>query len=173
MLAHTLAPAPARVNASASIRMNILTRHTPFALALTALLALGACTPAVDLRGNLPTPEDMAKIQPGKTTRDEVQQILGTPSSVANFGGESWQYISQRTETTAFFKPEVKDRKTISITFDKAGVVKDVAQRGMDDGVVVQAVDRETPTAGKELSILEQLVGNIGKFSKDAKGASP
>ena len=153
--------------------MNILTRHTSLALVLAAVLTMGACTPAVDLRGNLPTPEDLAKIQPGKTTRDEVQQILGTPSTVANFGGESWQYISERTETTAFFKPEVKDRKTVSITFDKAGVVKDVAQRGLEDDIAVQSVARETPTAGKELSILEQLVGNIGKFSKDAKGNPP
>lgn len=170
MLAHTLAPAPARVNASASTWMNILIRPTPLAFALALTLLAGACTPTVDLRGNLPTPENLAQIQPGKTTRDEVQQLLGTPSSTSTFGGESWQYISARTETTAFFKPEIKERKAISITFDRSGLVKDVVQRGMEDGITVQAVDRETPTAGKELSILEQLVGNIGKFSKDAKG---
>lgn len=150
--------------------MNILIRPTPLALVLALTLSAGACTPSVDLRGNLPTPENLAQIKPGKTTRDEVQQLLGTPSSTATFGGESWQYISARTETTAFFKPELKDRKAVSITFDRSGVVKEVVERGMEDGVAVKAVERETPTAGKELSILEQLVGNIGKFSKDAKG---
>lgn len=153
--------------------MNVLTRPSPFALALVAALALGACTPTVDLRGNLPAPENLAEIKPGKTTRDEVQQLLGTPSTTSTFGDESWQYISARTETKAFFKPEVKDRKVVSITFDRSGVVKDVIERGLEDGVAINSVERETPTAGKELSILEQLVGNIGKFSKDSKGNSP
>ncbi len=170
MLAHTLAPEPASVNASASTRMNILLRPTPLAFALALSLFAGACTPSVDLRGNLPMPENLAQIQPGKTTRDEVQVLLGTPSTTAAFGEESWQYISARTETTAFFKPEVKERKVVSISFDRSGVVKEVVERGLEDGIQVQAVQRETPTAGKELSILEQLVGNIGKFSKDAKG---
>lgn len=175
MLAHTLASEPASVNASASTWMKILIRPTPLALAfaIALTLAAGACTPSVDLRGNLPTPESLAQIKPGKTTRDEVQALLGTPSTTATFGDESWQYISSRTETTAFFKPEVKERKVVSISFDRSGVVKEVLERGLEDGIAVKAVDRETPTAGKELSILEQLVGNVGKFSKDAKGATP
>lgn len=166
MVAPTLAFEPRPVNASASTRMKIL-RPTIPALALAATLIAGGCTPTVDLRGNLPTPENLAQIQPGKTTREEVQLLLGTPSATATFGGESWQYISSRTETTAFFKPELKDRKVVSIAFDRSGVVKEVTQRGLEDGIAVQSVERETPTAGKELSVLEQLVGNIGKFSKD------
>lgn len=170
MLAHTLAFKPASVNASASTWMNILIHPTPLAFAIALTLLAGACTPTVDLRGNLPTPESLAQIQPGKTTREEVQVLLGTPSATATFGGESWQYISARTETTAFFKPEVKDRRVVSILFDRSGLVKDIVQRGLEDGVAVQTVERETPTAGKELSILEQVVGNVGKFSKDPAG---
>lgn len=153
--------------------MKNLLRHTAIALALTAALGAAACTPTIDLRGNLPLPEDMAKIEPGKTTRDEVQALLGTPSSIASYGEESWQYISARTETVAFFKPELKDRKVVSINFDQNGVVKDLTTLGMNDGLALQPVARETPTAGKELSILEQLVGNVGKFSKDPAGTSP
>ncbi|MGE5477512.1 MAG: outer membrane protein assembly factor BamE [Bacteroidales bacterium] len=153
--------------------MNILIRPTSLAFAIALTLSAGACTPTVDMRGNLPTPDSLAQIKPGKTTRDEVQVLLGTPSTTATFGDESWQYISSRTETTAFFKPEVKERKAISITFDRSGVVKDVVERGLQDGIAVKPVERETPTAGKELSVLEQLVGNVGKFSKDAKGATP
>lgn len=147
--------------------MNKLRRSPHIALALAVALGAAACTPAVDVRGNLPSPEVLSQIQVGKTTRDEIQVLLGTPSTTVNFGDESWQYISARTETVAFFKPEMKDRKAISISFDRNGVVKGMVTRGMDDGIVVQTVERETPTAGKELSILEQLVGNVGKFSKD------
>lgn len=142
---------------------------------LSALLAavIGgatACTPTVDSRGNLPHPEDLAKITAGKTTRDEVQVLLGTPSSTLNYGGESWQYISSVFETSAFFKPELKDRKVVAIYFDDNGIVKTMTYKGLEDGKEIVLVDRETPTAGKELSILEQLMGNIGRFSKPESG---
>ncbi|MCR6632187.1 MAG: hypothetical protein NVV74_20240 [Magnetospirillum sp.] len=61
----------------------------------------------------------------------------------------------------------------VSITFDRSGVVKDLVQRGLEDGIAIQSVERETPSAGKELGILEQLVGNIGKFSKEPAGTGP
>ena len=142
---------------------------------LPALLAAiiggtAACTPTVDTRGNLPHPDDLAKITAGKTTRDEVQTLLGTPSSSLNYGGESWQYISSVFETTAFFKPELKDRKVVAIYFDDAGVVKVMTYKGLEDGKEIVLVDRETPTAGKQLGILEQLLGNIGRFSKPESG---
>lgn len=171
MFGHTLAPEPRSVNASARLGMKNLLRHTAIAFALTALLGSAACTPTVDLRGNLPQPEDLAKIETGKTTRDEVQVLLGTPSTIANYGGESWQYISARTETVAFFKPDLKERKVVSISFDANGVVQNMSTLGMADGVAVQPVSRETATAGKEMSILEQFVGNVGKFSKDPAGS--
>ncbi|HLO76739.1 MAG TPA: outer membrane protein assembly factor BamE, partial [Magnetospirillum sp.] len=103
--------------------MNILIRPTSLAFAISLALFAAACTPSVDLRGNLPDPEALSQIKPGKTTREEVQTLLGTPSATSTFGEESWQYISSRTETTAFFKPEVKERKAVSISFDRSGVV--------------------------------------------------
>jgi outer membrane protein assembly factor BamE (lipoprotein component of BamABCDE complex) len=129
-----------------------------------------ACTPTIDNRGNLPHPDDLAKIVAGTTTRDEVQVLLGTPSSSMNYGDESWQYISSVSETTAFFKPEVKDRKVVSINFDMQGIVKNVTYKGLNDGQEIVLVDRETPTAGKELGILEQLMGNVGRCSKPSSG---
>lgn len=141
--------------------------------ALLAVIIGGAagCTPTIDTRGNLPHAEDLAKITPGKTSRDDVQSLLGTPSSNLNYGGESWQYISSVFETTAFFRPELKDRKVIAIYFDDSGVVRSMTYKGLEDGKEIVLVDRETPTAGKELSILEQLLGNVGRFSKPEGGS--
>lgn len=139
-----------------------------FSLPVLAVLLGGmiACTPVVDNRGNLPHAEDLAQIVAGKTTRDDVQQLLGSPSATLNYGHESWQYISQRVETVAFFTPELKERQVIAINFDAQGVVSSVVAKGMRDGQDIVIVDRETPTAGKELTILEQLMGNVGRFSK-------
>src|SRR5476651_1283894 len=49
-------------------------------------LALAACQPTVDQRGNLPDQRKLATIEPGVTTKEMVSQLLGTPSSVSTFG---------------------------------------------------------------------------------------
>lgn len=167
MFGSTLATEPVSVNGSAAHSMNNALKISALAVTVFLSLSATACTPAVDQRGNLPHPELVEQVKPGKTTREDVLSILGTPSTTMNYGGETWHYISARTETTAFFKPETLERKVLSITFDQNGVVRDVSTKGLEDGREVEQVDRVTPTAGKEMSILEQLLGNVGRFSKD------
>lgn len=146
--------------------MKIVSRTLMLAVAAAAV-SVSACSTTIDNHGNAPKPEQVEQIKPGKTTRDDIQALLGSPSSVSTYGDESWYYVSSRTATTSFFKPERLDQRVFGVVFDSQGVVKTIVTRGMEDGENVQAVARETPTAGKELSVLEQLVGNVGRFSKD------
>lgn len=147
-------------------KMKIALRPTVFALLLA--LTGTACSPTVEMRGNLPHPDMLSQIQPGKTSRDDVQVLLGTPSSTITYGDETWHYISAKSEQVAFFEPKYLERRVVSVSFDQSGVVKAVSNRHLEDGQKIELVDRETPTAGKEMSILEQLLGNVGRFSKDA-----
>ena len=137
------------------------------ALALTAL-AVVACA-RVEYRGNLPDPEVLATIQPGKHTRDDVTQKIGSPSSIAVFDDETWLYISQQVESRAFFEPKIKDRQVLVVSFDKNGFVNDIRKLSLEDGRTIQHVERTTPTAGNELTFLDQLVGNFGRFNKGDK----
>ena len=60
----------------------------------------------------------------------------------------------------------------MAINFDETGSVSNVQRLELADGKVVQHVARVTPSPGKELSFLEQLLGNVGKFNRGAgKGA--
>ncbi len=133
--------------------------------AIGLVLAVGACSPRIDVRGNLPDPERLSEIAPGEQTREEVAEILGTPSSVAMFDQETWYYVSQRTETLAFFEPEIKERNVVILRFDKKGVVSDVKKLGVDDGQNVLPVERTTPTSGNTLSFWDQIFGNLGRFN--------
>ena len=141
---------------------------------LSALIFIGsslwACSPTVDVRGNLPLPESLAQIKVGETTEEQVQTLLGSPSTALYYGDETWHYVYQKIETVSFFTPKVIDSSTLTIMFDTAGRVKSITKTGMNDLKPVQAVDRETPTAGKEFSVIEQLLGNVGKFAKESKG---
>jgi outer membrane protein assembly factor BamE (lipoprotein component of BamABCDE complex) len=133
-------------------------------LASAAALMLGACEPRVDQRGHVATPGTIEKLQPGQQTRNDVLTLLGSPSTTATFDDETWYYISQRVETTAFLAPDVKDQQVMALKFDKAGVLKDMSTYTLKDGRAIEMVDRKTPTAGKELTIIEQVFGNVGRF---------
>ena len=129
---------------------------------------LGACTPTVSARGNLPTTDQLSQIKPGVTDKASVTALLGSPSSVASFDNTTWYYISQRSEEIAFFKPEARDPEVVAVVFDKDGVVSDVHRTSSKQPRTIQPVARTTPAPGKELSFIEQLIGNFGKFNTNS-----
>jgi outer membrane protein assembly factor BamE (lipoprotein component of BamABCDE complex) len=138
-----------------------------FAIALN----LVGCSPPVDLRGNDPDKSAMAAIKPGVTDKASVTKLLGSPSSIATFDPNTWYYISQQTQDIAFFKPTLKDEKVVSISFDNKGVVQQVAYLGMKQHEDVEPNPDATPAPGREFTLLEQLIGNFGRFSAPGGGS--
>jgi outer membrane protein assembly factor BamE (lipoprotein component of BamABCDE complex) len=133
---------------------------------------LAACSPNVDQRGNLPDPDKLAAIRPGATTKDEVVKILGTPSSTGVFNDKSWYYISRRTEQLAFLDPDVLDQQVYIVNFDDRGIVKAVDHKNLKDGREIEPAPGATPAPGRELTFLEQILGNIGRFAKTRSGGT-
>lgn len=141
------------------------------ALGATALIALAltACQARIDSRGYVPDSDELERVKAGVQGRDEVQEILGSPSSVSTFTDDRWYYISKKTRSVAFFTPTVLDQNVVVVEFDEGGIVKEVRRYAMEDGMIIDPVTRKTPAPGRELSFLEQLVGNLGKFNSDNK----
>jgi len=147
--------------AQSAATINRLLRASGVSLALLA----GACSPAIDNRGYVPDKEALERLKPGAQTRNDVADLLGTPSSVTPFSDSTWIYIQSKTSTLAFFQPRVLEQNVVVVDFDDAGIVQDVRRYALEDGKLVDPVSRTTPAPGKELSFLEQLVGNIGRFN--------
>jgi len=137
--------------------------HTMIGIVAVGLLT--ACSGRVAVRGNTPDPERLAEIQPGEISRAEVRDALGSPSTVGNYEKkETWFYFSERTETYAFFEPKVTERKVVVIQFDNKGVVTKVGTVGLDDSAEVNPIDRKTPSAGAELTVIDQIIANFQKL---------
>ena len=130
------------------------------------IVTASACAPNVATRGNLPDPDKLAEIIPGEASRDDVADLLGSPSSAATFGEEVWYYIAARVETVAFSEPEVIDQQVVAIKFGEDGLVTAIDTYGMDDARTVEIVERVTPTSGQDFTILQQLLGNVGRFAQ-------
>jgi outer membrane protein assembly factor BamE (lipoprotein component of BamABCDE complex) len=141
-----------------------LSRGLTQAPLVLAGLLLAACARDMNLHGKLPDPDKIAEVKPGTTTKSELIKLLGSPSSVSTFDEKTWYYISRRTEQIAFFQPKMLDQQVFIVDFDDNGVVKDVQHRGMDDSRTIPMAPGATPAPGRELSFLEQLLGNVGRF---------
>lgn len=130
-------------------------------------MVLAACDPRATTRGNLPTEDKVSLIVPGVHGREDVRSALGSPSAVSTFDDNTWYYIGRRTEQFAFFKRKTIEQQVLIIRFGSDGRVDSVSQLDKSDGREVALVERETPSAGRKLGLLEQLFGNIGRFSSD------
>jgi outer membrane protein assembly factor BamE (lipoprotein component of BamABCDE complex) len=157
------------------IQRSIATARSRSAWSLAVSLALcsvAGCSPSVDQRGNLPEQDKLSQIQPGTTTRDQVVKILGTPSSTGVFDDKSWFYVSRKTKQLAFFSPDVLDQQVYIVRFDGNGVVASVDHKGLQDGREIEPVPCATPAPGRELTFIEQVLGNLGRFNKGGSTSS-
>ncbi len=145
------------------------------ALARNFVVALGllaaACTPTVSLHGYVPDEEVLATMQTGTDNKDAVIEKLGSPSSIATFDDNTWIYFSKRTETFAFFEPEVIEQRVVAVNFNDDGTVEEIKRFALEDGRLIDPVTRTTPTHGRELGLLEQLFGNVGRFTAGSPGS--
>ena len=127
------------------------------------LLGLGACSSGLNTHGNLPDKEIVEGIQPGIHNQQDVLGMLGSPSAVSTFEENRWYYIGSRSETVAFFEPEILERNVLVVSFTDDGRVDEKKVYTLNDSREVDPVDRVTPTEGKTLSVFQQLFGNSGR----------
>lgn len=141
-------------------------RLRPVLAALAVVLVTTACAPVRSHQGFQAIETLPKDVQIGVDTKSTVMEKLGSPSSVSTFDPNTWFYISQITDRVSWHKPAVQSRDIVAIGFDKATEqVATVNSYSLKDGKVIAFNDRETPTRGRELSILEQLLGNVGRGS--------
>lgn len=129
---------------------------------------LAACAGEVNTHGDMVQDERLARIIPHQHSQRDVLAILGSPSTLSVLDGEAWYYIGDRRESLAFFKPDLLERETVVVSFDETGVVSSVEKAIVDEEHKIEVVERETPTHGSDLTMVEQFLGNIGRFNTEA-----
>ena len=136
---------------------------------LALLLFLIACEPVRHTRGNIPLPSAIQSLEVGKTNRQDILQSFGTPSATGNFRDNVWYYMGWQTEQTAFFDPKIVDHKVHIIIFDDKGILKQHKLLTKADLQNIILNPDQTPTTGIDISVLEQLIGNLGRFRNEAQ----
>lgn len=141
----------------------------------TSTVVLSGCNPVLRTHGYVPTADAKPQaVEPGSDTKSTVLARLGNPSVKGTFDEEvetdTWYYMNSIRQSFAYLRPIVEERSITAISFNEDGQVDKVAEYGIEDGRYVNFVDRKTPTRGRELSVLEQIFGSVGRLPTSQLG---
>jgi outer membrane protein assembly factor BamE (lipoprotein component of BamABCDE complex) len=131
--------------------------------AVAILAGAAACAPVSTYSG-FPVETSTAAIpepQVGVDTRDTVMARFGTPSTTSVLDPSAWYYLSEVQQRVAFYTPHITDRHVMVVRFD-GDTVSGVEKYGIERGRIIAYDNHVTPTRGRELGIIEQLLGNVG-----------
>ncbi len=107
---------------------------------------------------------------PVGSSQEQVLLVLGTPSTVATLSGEAFYYISQKTQQTAFMRPEVIDQRVLVVYFSPDRRVTRIANYGLQDGKVFDFISRSTIAGGSDISLVGNILRNVGNINPFGAG---
>lgn len=154
-----------------------------FRSSLRAAILLGGCFlggcaflgPAPQPRGNHVDPDQLKQLVPGVSTQADATALLGSPTTKATFDANTWIYIAQMTRPVVGGTQAVLHQNVVALSFDDHGVLRGVKTLNKSNALGATMVSRETPSPGTEASVLQQLFGNVGRFTPGgvSAGATP
>ena len=155
------------------MRLSGPVRAICLALPLSAGLALtlGGCgvtrifNPTHSRRGALVEDDALKQLVPGTSTRADATSLLGSPTARATFDDDTWLYITQITSTRIGQTPGVTMQKVLVLKFEPNGTLKSLRQLDRADGKQIAMAPGATPSPGSEASFMQQLLGNVGRFT--------
>ncbi len=141
-------------------------RKSVLTLSVLATIWLAGCTPINSFQGFQAIEGSPSDIKAGVDTRSTVTARLGSPTATSTFDKDVWFYVSQTSNKSGFYRPRVTRRDVTTIAFAKGGdSVTAVNVYGLKDGKIIAYNNRETPTRGREMTVIEQLIGSISAAS--------
>ena len=137
-------------------------KPSPTIFLFTSLLI--SCTQPIEVHGNRISLKDFDIIEPGKTTEQQVLEQLGKPVITQGYGSKSWIYVESKSQKTVLSGRKFINRTIVRVSFDKRGIATSVDIIPYDKELKPNVATRKTPTAGQEITVLQQLIGNFGRF---------
>ena len=133
-------------------------------LSIVSVAGLSACAPTISHHGYMAV--DAAPSKDIKAGDDiaVVQDKLGSPSQTSTFQPNIWYYIDQTNQKMTYKPNVVIQRQVTVIVFDKdMKKVASVKTLALADGIDISPNPNETPTRGRSLTALEQILGTVGR----------
>ena len=132
--------------------------------ALAGLAAFSsACAPTLSHHGYLTfdgSPSREIKIGDSQAT---ILDKFGAPSQTSVYDANEWYYIEQTSMKMTYKQPHVTSRFVTVVDFDPTSqTVASVQNLTLADGRDITPDPHKTPTRGRSLTALEQVLGTVG-----------
>lgn len=151
--------------------MKFYTKRTVrLALFLFLSVFLVSCAEEIENRGYVTKFSDFSKLNTGKSTKMDVIEALGSPTTTSDIGGENWIYLGVEETKETFFDPEIKSYDAYILSFNKNGVLNEVKKKDKSSLKEMAVAKEYTETGGNEVGFFQQLLGNLGKFNPNSAG---
>ena len=137
------------------------------------IFCCNACIKKAHISGHLFKEDEMKALEQAKTKQD-IEGILGSPTTVSDFGPETWYYITTKKETIAFLPDKILEQNIVAISF-KQDQVDIISRYSEHDANQPHLVSEYTATRGNDINAAQQLFTNIGRFNgnKQPETATP
>ena len=130
-------------------------------------LCVAGCGLETYQSGDLPAQKRLESIKVGDS-KEKVLRVLGTPNytSARTEGVDDLMIYAQTNKSSrVFFNPKTTNQDVYLFVFNTKGIVSETKHLTLEDAKKVAYESKETPVEGKNLSVLEQLAENFGKYN--------
>jgi len=124
---------------------------------------LTACAPIERYHGFVPPQSELAALDVGVSTKDEVIGLFGQPVADRVLQNNTIYYAASKFEQFGPLAPREVDREVIAVSFDANDRLRNVARYTLQDGRVVTLDRRVTDDGIADVSFLSQLFGAFGR----------
>ena len=134
------------------------------ALVVLASASLAGCALPPVQHGYVLSEEALSQVPVG-SSREQVQLVLGSPSTTSSVAGDAYYYISQTQVESPIWGRSITDQHILAVYFDEKGNVKSMGNYGLKDGKVFDFIERRTRATGAELNLISQMLQGVGRVN--------
>jgi len=128
---------------------------------LLSLLFLTACAiNTKSIRGSLIKENEINQLRLGTHSKQQVIQLLGTPSSKSTLNNDQWYYITDHTITKPLKKTQIDKRQILILTF-KNNVLDKISKLDESKSKNFRPEEEKTKSQGTKLTIINQIIQNL------------
>lgn len=113
--------------------------------------------------GNMPSEDKIAMVFKGQSKND-VLEVLGSPSTVVPLDKDTWIYMSSEIKQVAFMAPKEIDREVLVVKFDSSGTVSEINKLDKKHGEQIAVTEEQTPNQEQEQGFFRKYFGGVGQY---------
>jgi len=138
--------------------------HLNKILIVSSLVLITGCSPIYRNHGYVPSDLELNQLKIGKSSKVNVKNLFGSPSSIGLVQDDRWFYLYTKIRNFMYRSPEIIERQLVVVTFASNGVLENIEKFELQDTEVVVLSRRITESGIKGMSLIQQLLNSAGNY---------